>query len=142
MGFTASEQVEPLTYDFRPYLDMAGTAPEPTGEQISAYRKSLVAAFDAIGLDSFDLSNLGMAEVGGLIEKSESLELDLLAASEALCSFAPGTLTPLPYRIRQAFAGWVMGVFFSPEDSTPVTRPSQAWTGVGSPTTSPDATSA
>lgn len=123
-GFKASEVVEELTYDFHPHVDAAGTIPEPTADAIDRYRTTIAEAFKASGLDPEQIAkeSLGVDTFISVIEKSHGLEASLLVATAELCGIPVKTLQALPYRVAQAFTGWIMGVFFSPEASAPATK--------------------
>ena len=115
-GFIASEEVEALTYDFNPYAPVSGTVPEPTSDQIEAYRNAIVASFKGLGITSTDMTKVDLSQMDSLLAKMPEMEAALVGATSALTGIPADVLGALPYRVSRAFMGWIMGVFFSPED--------------------------
>lgn len=127
-SFNAATAVEQMEYDFTKYIDgdeASGIIPEPTTDQMEAYFTSAKAIAKRVkGLQS---------QAKGLQDRSESGEIsdeemeqvlasmDSVSVKEvqsemadlisALCSNTPSaeTLLRLPYRVLQAFFGWVQG---------------------------------
>lgn len=115
-GFKASEEVEELSYDFNPFAAEKGVIPEPTSDQIDAYRQSLVGGLRDLGVDPQKLqAGVSLDEFSNLMEKSKDFEDATLAATAELTGLSLDVLKSLPYRVQQAFLGWMMGLFFSPE---------------------------
>lgn len=117
MGFKATEAVEALEYDFEPHVkgDAAkGTIPEPTSQQIEQYRSTIVAAMREAGFESADLK-ADLAKMDDIMEASAAIEEATVVATADLTGIAPNLLRDLPYRVKAAFVGWIMGQFFSPE---------------------------
>ena len=115
MGFKATEAVEELTYDFNPHAKASGTIPEPTSKQIEDYRDAIVTAVKASGIDPSGGERITLDQMDELMEKSAEVESALLDATADLTGIAHDTLRALPYRLKAAFMGWIMGQFFSPE---------------------------
>lgn len=117
MGFKATEAVEELTYDFTPHSPTKGTIPEPTSKQIEDYRDALVSAFKSTGLNPEDIQGgrVTFDRLDELMERMKPLEEAMLNATADLTGIAHSTLRELPYRVKAAFMGWIMGQFFSPE---------------------------
>ena len=114
-GFKASEAVEELSYDFHPYVDVAGVIPEPTGDQIEAYRTALVTGLQGLNLKGLDPANLDLSTMDDLMAKVPELEALILGAPSVLTGIPEATRDALPYRVSRAFVGYIMGTFFSPE---------------------------
>lgn len=119
MGFVAKEAVEELSYDFSPH-GPSGVIPEPSGKAIDRFRDKIVKAMKDANLDPS--RQLTMADMDEVLEVSKNVEEAIVSATADLTGIAHSTLNDLPYRIKAAFLGWIMGEFFSPEASTPVTR--------------------
>lgn len=117
MGFKATEAVERLDYDFNPHVDSAGTIPEPTTKQIEQFREHIFATFQASGLDPQMLTSgqVSLSALGDLMEKGSAVEKAMVTAVADVTGIPDRTLESLPYRIKAAFVGWIMGQFFSPE---------------------------
>lgn len=114
MGFKAKDQVEELTYDFNPHSKDKGTIPEPTSDQIDTYRHALVAAFQSVGLKPGE-QNIELDQMDDLLNKDSEVEKAMVAATADLTGIDSATLDTLPFRIKRAFLGWIMGQFFNPE---------------------------
>lgn len=125
-AFVLEDELDKLTYDFRPYVDAHGIIPEPSSTQIkglqSAMRAALKPALEAMNVaaDTADVSAL----MAALAEPSKADLKAAEAASEAIihaisdtCSGTPtpDELRALPFRGQQAFIGWLSGVLLSPE---------------------------
>lgn len=115
MGFKATEAVEELTYDFRPHVDEYGTITEPTGKAVEAFRNRVFGSLKESGLDPEVLKDMGLADMDELLAKSSAVEEETVNAVADLTGIANQSIWALPYRIRAAFVGWIMGQFFSPE---------------------------
>ena len=125
-AFVLDEELDKLTYDFRPYVEAHGVIPEPSSAQIkslqSAMRAALKPALEAMGVatETADASALmaALAEPSKAdLKAAEAAEAAIILAISETCS---GTPTPLelrklPYRGQQAFIGWLSGVLLSPE---------------------------
>lgn len=123
-SFNSGEEVEGLDYNFSAHGGGAGRIPEPTAEQITTFRQFLGAQIDtATGGDDGDEDEeltqrqqiRRMAEILGRDDSEQSA--GILHAIAALCSDNPTylELSVLPYRVQQAFLGWLTGVFLRPE---------------------------
>lgn len=117
MGFKATEAVEELTYDFTPHANVSGTIPEPSSKAIEDYRDAIFSAFKATGLNPEEMRDGKMTfdRLDEVMEKSKDMEEAMLSATADLTGLAHSTLRDLPYRVKAAFMGWIMGQFFSPE---------------------------
>lgn len=117
MGFKATEEVEELSYDFRPYSDENGVIGEPSTDQVKTYRESVFAAVEGSGLDPAELATgtVDFDKLGELSGKAGALEEVMLSCTADLTGLPLVSLQALPYRLSRAFMGWIMGQFFNPE---------------------------
>jgi|SRR5215472_11983435 len=132
-GFNASSAVEPLDYDFNPFVDSKGTVPEPSAEQINDYRRAIMSIFQEMvpeGMDAEPTDNGTRSTTEMVRRVTEFLGTDRTEMQEKIlhtladvCSNTPSfdELSALPYRHQQAFAGWISGVFLLPSLPTPAT---------------------
>lgn len=117
MGFQASEQVEELTYDFKPFNDAHGVIPEPTSHQVDTFRRAVMGSVEGLGITPEDLKNgkVSFSDVGALLDKAGQVEKGMLDAISDLTGVPHSVLNALPYRVQAAFSGYIVGVFLSPE---------------------------
>lgn len=120
MGFKATEAVEELSYDFNPHVKVEGIIPEPSSKAIEDYRNAIVTAMKDAGLD--EDREYKMSDMDEILEVSDKLEAAIVSATADLTGIAHDTFEKLPYRIKAAFLGWIMGQFFNPEAQTPATK--------------------
>lgn len=127
MGFKAA-QIEKLNYDFRPTRDVSGTIPEPSSAQVEAFREAMGDAMKIAsdldpatwGGEGTELTQQVMVDrIDAVLGKSKDVEKAVTDAVLELVK-AESNLTPefiegLPYRVRAAFVGWIVGEFFNPE---------------------------
>jgi hypothetical protein len=126
--FILAEEVESLDYNFMPYGG-SGTIPEPSAVQIQAFRQALGALVseqeDTAAPSGVD--DPKFIEALTLYLNADTSEMDekVLHYAADVCSNQPSfdDLSGLPYRARQAFLGWLVGVFLVPEVPTPATTP-------------------
>jgi hypothetical protein len=120
--FNAAERVSELSYDFRPYVQLDGVVPEPSSDQIRAFKHSFsemvtAAVGDVAGAQ--EASPLQQFEIFVQYLGRDTAEIDEkgLHAMADVCSNKPSfdDLTSAPYRIQQAFLGWLVGLFLVPE---------------------------
>ena len=128
--FNAKDAVEPLEFDFAPFVEAKGVVPEPTDEQVAEFYGNLGDQLKiALGeervkdLDLTDPLQVGKLFMSLTVEdhrKMYDANLDLHAA---VCSGEPSReqLEALPFRLRQAFYGMVQG-WLRPEASKPATN--------------------
>lgn len=126
--FTAAGVVEALDWDFRPYVNAAGTSAEPTDDQIAAFfaelRKITAEArrqIDATGkavddLVAADDPNAAIAALDD-VETVTSLHKRLAETYAALCSGSPSQeeVLGLPMRVRTLYYQWLQKEVTSPE---------------------------
>ncbi|MGE5612678.1 MAG: hypothetical protein ACM3UO_00185 [Bacillota bacterium] len=144
MGFDAAAIFEELDYDFTKFSnapDAKGIVPEPTRDQINAFREVMAEVYPTKKNDK----NEDVLDVDAIAARTKeadaALEESILIGLAALCSEQPSldTLIALPWRIQNAFFGWVFGTFFGQTAaSTPVTNTSQATPANELSSTSPD----
>lgn len=108
MGFTATQAVPTLDYDFRPHVDAKGTVPEPSRAVLDQAAKAMREFRDA-----------SYANDGDEEKQNELLE-EALAVVEELTSGKP-SLTEMKElfntapRVFWAFFGWLLGQMTNPE---------------------------
>lgn len=121
MGFDAGQLIEKLDYDFTAFGGTKGVIPEPSDKVLLAFQDSMRKGLVEYGVsDDVDLTD--NAAVMRVIAKlpSNQLAAFLDLQVEALAQFCQGTptlqeLQTMPVRVRNAFAGWLMGKFENPE---------------------------
>jgi hypothetical protein len=135
--FSASVDIEPLDYDFKPYVDTKGTVPEPSNEAVTEFYAGIGNMLEAaLGEDRLgdiltpaELIDFKLRKPEPLMKvqaatsnvddmnKASELALDLHAA---VCGGSPSRddLAALPYRVRQAFYG-ALQRWLSPDASRP-----------------------
>lgn len=116
-GFKAAEEVEPLDYDFNPHAPVSGTIPEPTSDQVAAYQSGMANALKGTGIDPEQIRSgeVKLDQLDELLQTVKSLELGMVNATADLTQIPVSTLSALPYRVKAAFLGWIMGEFFNPQ---------------------------
>jgi len=121
MGFKATEAVEELAYDFHPHADASGVIPEPTTKQVETFRnvifgevKNLAAAL-GMNFEEEGGGKLTLDKFDTLMEKSSEVEALTVDAVADLTGLSNHLLNGLPYRIKAAFVGWIVGQFLNPE---------------------------
>lgn len=118
-GFKARDVVQQISYDFNPYANEKGAIEEPSTDQVVEYRNAIGEAIKELGLDPEDFTSggatLGIDKFAEVLESAGSLEATMLEATAELTGLDLDMLQGLPYRVSRAFAGYIMGAFFSPE---------------------------
>lgn len=118
MAFDAESAVEPMDYDFSKYGGSAGTIPEPSNDQISAYQRALIRIWRPAAEAQAAAATMTEAErLQAAIAESEKEGQDAQQIAEyiqelaAVCSNQPSVedITRLPYRVRVAFQAWLLG---------------------------------
>lgn len=115
MGFVASTEVEPLDYSFKPHLDLEGTLVEPSTKAVEAFQAEVIKAVSESGLDPAKIKDVGLEDIAGLMVKANDVSNKMVAAACHLTGLTRGQVGALPWRVQQAFVGWIMGLFFNPE---------------------------
>lgn len=125
-GFTATGVVEPLDYDFAPYIKAKGTIQEPSDELIGQFLDKLKAFYqevakDQAGIEKAEMSTdpdqvleaLNQLDLSGIIGKVSQMS----EAYSFLCSGKPTTeeIQALPLRVRAHFFAWLQSEVVSPE---------------------------
>jgi hypothetical protein len=128
--FTASDQLEPREYDFRPYADAQGTVPEPTDDQVAEFYSALNRQFQLAfseerleGIDTQDPYDVAKLVMSLDADENRALYDAMLDVHADVCSGQPSVsdLAALPFRLRRAFYGAVQG-WLRPEALTPATN--------------------
>ena len=119
MGFKATEQVSELTYDFNPHLDLSGSIPEPTADQVETFRRAIYGALKEVapllGLGKDAPLGEQLQHMDAMLSSSADFEHTVIQAVSNLSGIPAPSLEGLPYRVRGAFCGWVLGIFLAPE---------------------------
>lgn len=115
MGFDASVDVDELTYNFKPHVDLQGVIPEPDTKSVEKYRKKIAEAMKKADVDPSMPLEAALAELDAVMSKISGLEIEMLLATCDLTGLPPAEVRKAPYRVQRAFVGWIMGVFFNPE---------------------------
>ncbi|MGH3503718.1 MAG: hypothetical protein ACRDQA_22910 [Nocardioidaceae bacterium] len=117
MGFAAESAVEPMDFDLNPYVELSGTIPEPSSQDIEKYQKSIAKAYKDAGVDPSEIESQGVPldRLDEVLGKSAEINKAMIAATATLTAIPSNKLKMLPHRILQAFLGWVMGQFLNPE---------------------------
>lgn len=128
-AFDAAAAVKPLTFTFKPYVELEGTVPEPDQDRLDRFRRTVVdlsgQVFDDDGkFDEQKVKKL-IDDAGGkeaFDHKSYDQVLDCYADA---CGGSPTReqLDTLPATIRTAFFQWVWRSFTDPTSRTPGTTP-------------------
>jgi hypothetical protein len=142
MGFDASSAVVALDYDFSEYVeDAKGTIPEPTSDGFQRYFARLQEAVTGLGLADLG-DDPGPEQIGRALaalgdDAFAKISETMLDATAELCQGSPtrDQIEALPYRIRQAFFGWLQGQLADPTQFNAATRRSQAVANGAGPTT-------
>lgn len=125
-NFNIADELEDLTYDFRPYVDAHGVVPEPTETMIKNFRKAMRKNIGdhlekiATEEDPKKKQELVKAAVqdGSISEESMDKKIDAMYAAVArVCQNEPSydQIKGLPWRGQRVFVGWVIGKLLSPE---------------------------
>lgn len=117
--FNAESELDPLTFNFRPYADVDGEVPEPTQEQVAEF-------YDQLGRQ-MELALAGDPRLEGYDRTDQEKVADLLASltledgaaindyavdmHARVCSNTPDAdaVKALPYRLRRAWFGAIQG---------------------------------
>lgn len=124
--FDAGTAVEAMEFDFTAYGGRAGTIPEPSNERFQKFIDRVRKMGEKAGLTKADatpaevastLANASEKDTSGIVE-----EIDEAMAN--LCQNTPNVVEigALPFRVKMAFNGWLVGQF-RPEGGTPGTKP-------------------
>lgn len=121
MGFDAGKYVDVLDYDFTAFGGSKGVVPEPSDKVLLRFQDSMRKGLVDFGV-SDDVDVTDNTAVMAIIAKlpADQLERFMEMQVDALAAFCQGTptlteLQTMPVRVRNAFAGWLMGKFANPE---------------------------
>jgi hypothetical protein len=125
-GFKAEGVVEPLDYDFRPYVKAHGVIPEPTDAQIAAFLRGVKEIFKKAQADlptdvDTDDPVAVLKAIDDLDPGAQIEALTKMAEVYAeLCSGTPSAreIADLPMRVRTIFFTWLRDEVMSPEAAT------------------------
>lgn len=126
-GFNAGSVVEPLDYDFNPYIKAEGVIKEPTDKQIGGLLASIKDLGKKITADA-GIDGLNTEDPFAVMLALENLDPDVFvtvmgdmaATFSELCSGHPTKtqILGLPLRVRMGFYTWLMSEVINPEAST------------------------
>lgn len=130
MSFNAGEVVanDDLDFDFADVGGPKGTVPEPTRDRLDAYWASVREGMEVAGLDQermLEAEKLGGADTpegrAALVaimaeatpEKLSEMTRGRIQAIADLCAGQPSReeIDALPYRVQEAFFGWLLEKF-------------------------------
>lgn len=122
-GFDASTAVDPLDYNFNPYVDFSGTIPEPSEAAIDQYRDELMALFHTLGLDPEVIKSgrIPLERMDELLKKGADVQKATVASVSRLTGIPADKIDALPFRVKARFMGWITGSFTSGEAAAPAT---------------------
>lgn len=125
-GFAAENVVEPLDWDFAPYVSARGTIPEPTDKQIAEFLTGMKALVKEIQADIPDMEATDPAVIFQAMEDldpAKTIEAvgKMCTVYAALCSGTPSAeqIQALPMRVRTIFFSWLQAEVMSPEAVSP-----------------------
>lgn len=117
--FDAGTAVEAMEYDFTKYGGGAGIIPEPSGDVLDEFMQALAASMSTVQ----DVTNLGeidttdgeaVAAALAAIKDQDTIkqvddELTELVARLTQGQPSADDIATLPFRVKQAFIGWLVG---------------------------------
>lgn len=127
-GFDATTAVEALDFNFRPHVDVSGTIPEPSDAQINRFFKDLQALVKQATGSAGAITPTPDQTIAWLsalsADQMQESSRATAAAVDRLCSGTPSAeqILALPFRLQQAFIGWLMGMM-RPEAGNAATTP-------------------
>ena len=107
-----------LTFDFSKFGGPVGIIPEPSSQQIADFLAIIRKVMPTTKDEETGKEVLNIAEITERFgEEGDGIEPLLNGAVSEVCSNAmsPESIEALPYRVKQAFYGWVLETFLSPE---------------------------
>jgi hypothetical protein len=125
-AFVAGDEIDTLTFDFTRYAKGAkGVIPEPTTEKLRAFQKGLKAVIRESLKNTKEppANETQLESMKRIIGADDTDELAVMVEARTfelisdLCSGTPSVeqLQKIPYRVQQAFVGWLTGIFLNPE---------------------------
>jgi hypothetical protein len=125
-AFVAGDEIDTLTFDFTRYAKEAkGVIPEPTTEKLRAFQKGLKAVIRESLKNTKEppANETQLESMKRIIGADDTDELAVMVEARTfelisdLCSGTPSVeqLQKIPYRVQQAFVGWLTGIFLNPE---------------------------
>lgn len=129
MRFAATEAFEPLAYDFAPYGG-SGVTPEPSQGLMDALVPRIRAIAQEVGVDPARAAGLSPQELAEQVAGSNEdnfarLNEQMLDVFADLCQGHPSReeIEALPFRVQQAFMGWLLRELTDPSGPTRALRP-------------------
>jgi hypothetical protein len=142
MGFDAAEATPDLDWDFSKYGAGSGVTPEPSEVQINRFTRQLqevtqtpdrLKAATSTRTTSTRAKKYNLQAALDVIRNVDGGDDDAIALSHelsvviaAVCSDSPtaSQIDKLPFRVRMAYFGWVVGQFTDPKAWMPATSSS------------------
>jgi hypothetical protein len=128
-GFDAAE-ILALDYSLKPYVNAAGTVPEPTPSRLNAFTRRVMLLGAAVAApeeapdpapagkaaEEMGIAAIDAADIERLLDQNEAAEKELRGAVADLCAGSPSPeqIEALPTRVFMRFFRWLMGEL-SPE---------------------------
>lgn len=128
MAFDVGKVVEALDWNWRPYVDLSGTVPEPTDDEVRKMNGALRDATVAITGEDFDPDDrkaLGAAFGKLTDDQLKANQAANLAAIAIVTKNSPSLeqLQAAPARLQRAFVTWLMRELNDPEGQATATTP-------------------
>lgn len=130
--FNSGEVIEALDFDLTTHGGPAGTVPEPSDAAIARLfrrvQEEVAREVEKFGVDLEEKATTpeALIEMMGAIDEEDILNTATLMTNifAELCAGMPteDQLAALPFRVRNAFFGWLMGEL-NPPDSSAGTTP-------------------
>ena len=127
MAFDAGNVVEALDWSWRPYVDLSGTVPEPTDDQVRKMNAALRQASVAVTGEDFDPEDRkALARVFGKLTDAQLKEMEAanLRAVAIVTRDSPSLeqLQAAPPRVKRAFIKWLIRELNDPEGQATATK--------------------
>jgi hypothetical protein len=128
MAFDAGKVVEALDWSWRPYVDLSGTVPEPTDDEVREMNSRLRAATVKVTGENFDPEDrkaLTKAFSKLTDEQLKKMDEDNLAAIAIVTKNSPSLeqLKKCPPRVKGPFIRWLIQELNDPEGRATATKP-------------------
>lgn len=128
-AFSAENVVEPLAWDFAPYVNAKGTIPEPTDRQIAEFLSGIKRVVKEAEADADLPQNVDATDPAAVLSALDALDPEktveaagkMGAVYAGLCSGTPSAeqIMALPMRVRTIFFSWLQDEVMNPEAVAP-----------------------
>lgn len=128
MAFDAGKVVEALDWSWRPYVDLSGTVPEPTDDELRKMNAALRDATVAITGEDFDPEDRKALNAAFSKLTDDQLKANQAANLEAVAIVTKNSpsleqLRKAPARLQREFIKWLMRELNDPEGQATATKP-------------------